>query len=698
MPFIINCLFRLFAVVFFASVIIGCHNLSTTSQNDRKNKAYIDSLIDISKQLTDNGDFVNSKIKIKEAYSFSEKNDILYGKINSCYLLCNAFYGQEIADSSSFYGEKAISYYDNSEEENNEELKKIVALVYTRLAILYVETGNYGISYRYIFESENLVNGITDAEFMLEHNGRLAHTYYFLGLFKEAQKYYNNKLALLRLNVTEYSGAMYEQGIYRDLGLTFFNLKDYNKAIVYYDSALSKLSPKPNLTDLEAKSYQIAIGIINGNKGQAYAAQKKYKEAIVELNSNIKINSKVGYDNIDATSSLIALANVYLEQNDFEKFKATISKTDSLYNARATNVYYNRMIKIKALAYEKLNDNEKGYALLKKFIAWNDSSTSSFIKNNLRFKLNKFDTEKRNKIVDNLNKETKETKRRFYLILALATLLVIIAILSIFSVYSYRKSDNKLRRLYKQLAQNQSALENSNLDMQKLVIEKNNILGIVAHDLKSPLSSIKGLTMLLDAELNSKKIIDEDIARFIDYIKVSINHMNSVTDDILEMSTLESSQTPLVMIETNVNQLINNIVMLFGLKAKEKFITIVTEYSGNILFKLNEKKIERAISNLVNNAIKFSNAGSKIIIKALLENENLIIQIIDQGIGIDEKNFESIFDRFTRSKNIGTAGEKPVGLGLSIVKQIVEKHGGTIHFTSEKNVGTTFIVTIPKTV
>jgi signal transduction histidine kinase len=204
--------------------------------------------------------------------------------------------------------------------------------------------------------------------------------------------------------------------------------------------------------------------------------------------------------------------------------------------------------------------------------------------------------------------------------------------------------------------------------------------------------------MLLDTELNSKKIIDEDIARFIDYIKVSINHMNSVTDDILEMSTLESSQTPLVMIETNVNQLINNIVMLFGLKAKEKFITIVTEYSGNILFKLNEKKIERAISNLVNNAIKFSNAGSKIIIKALLENENLIIQIIDQGIGIDEKNFESIFDRFTRSKNIGTAGEKPVGLGLSIVKQIVEKHGGTIHFTSEKNVGTTFIVTIPKTV
>lgn len=674
-------------------VFYSCNEFNNNSSTDQKQNAVIDSLFAKSKDYLDNGNINQGKQVLKECLAYSEKNNIQIGKIKSYYLLCNTFYGQGIADSSAYYGEKAITLFN--ETESNEEIKKIIALVYTRLAIVYIETGNYGISYRYIFQSEKLVSNITDTEFLLEHNDRLAYVYYNLGLFKQSQVYYNKKLSVLKKHSSKYSEALYIQGIYRDIGLTYFNLKNYDLALAYYDSALAVLEPIEQLKSSERKKIETAIGVIRGNKGQAFAAQKKYKEAIHELEENIKINSKVGYDNIDATSSLLALANVYLQQNNIEKFKSTMTSSDSLYNSRATNVYFNRMIKMKALAFEKIDDGSKGYELLKKFIAWNDSATASFIKYNLRYKLGKIDIEKRNKLIEQLNNESKETQRRFFFTLTISILLIIVVILSIIGIYNFRKSDKKLRNLYKQLAHNQAALERSNLDMQKLVIEKNNILGIVAHDLKSPLSSIKGLTTLLESELNDNKYTNDDISKFLEYIKVSTNHMNNVTDDILEMSSLESSQTSLTFTETSINKLLSEIALIFDLKLKEKFITLEIVATPSLKFKINEKKIERAIGNLVNNAIKFSNAGSSIKINAEIINNNLQISISDQGIGIDAANIHSIFDRFTKSKNIGTAGEKPVGLGLSIVKQIIEKHNGTISVQSEKNVGTTFIITIP---
>jgi two-component system sensor histidine kinase VicK len=95
------------------------------------------------------------------------------------------------------------------------------------------------------------------------------------------------------------------------------------------------------------------------------------------------------------------------------------------------------------------------------------------------------------------------------------------------------------------------------------------------------------------------------------------------------------------------------------------------------------------------NAIKFSHAGSEINIEAKKTNSNLIIIVKDKGIGIPPENINAIFERFTKVKNFGTKGEKPVGLGLSIVKQIVEKHNGTISVKSEAGAGTEFFISIP---
>ena len=108
--------------------------------------------------------------------------------------------------------------------------------------------------------------------------------------------------------------------------------------------------------------------------------------------------------------------------------------------------------------------------------------------------------------------------------------------------------------------------------MQKIVVEKNNIIGIVAHDLKSPLSNITGITELLEIDLTDKNVIDQDQLKLISYLKASALHMNNVTNDLLEMSVLDSSHAPLLLADTDINELIQKTILVFDIKTKEKLI------------------------------------------------------------------------------------------------------------------------------
>jgi signal transduction histidine kinase len=111
---------------------------------------------------------------------------------------------------------------------------------------------------------------------------------------------------------------------------------------------------------------------------------------------------------------------------------------------------------------------------------------------------------------------------------------------------------------------------------------------------------------------------------------------------------------------------------------------------------INREKIWRVVSNLISNAIKFSQAGAIIIVKAKEFKKEVRIEVKDQGIGIPDKLKAQVFNMFTDAKRPGTEGEKSFGLGLSICQQIVEKHNGRIWFESNIENGTTFYFSLPK--
>lgn len=228
--------------------------------------------------------------------------------------------------------------------------------------------------------------------------------------------------------------------------------------------------------------------------------------------------------------------------------------------------------------------------------------------------------------------------------------------------------------------------EQSNRDKSKFVL-------YVSHEIRSPINGVIGITnLLLDMEKNSEK------KEFLHLIKHSANALLEVVNNILDISKIESGKLDLQNILFSVPDTLKNIKSLFSVIAQNKEISLISYIDDNIPDNLygDYLKFQQIIINLVSNAIKFTEKG-KVVIRANVkfrntETVNIIFSIEDSGIGIPAEMKASIFESFTQVDNIVTRKEKGSGLGLTIVKKMVEILGGKIYLDSEKNEGTTFFV------
>lgn len=226
-------------------------------------------------------------------------------------------------------------------------------------------------------------------------------------------------------------------------------------------------------------------------------------------------------------------------------------------------------------------------------------------------------------------------------------------------------------------------LEGSNKD-------KDRILQVLAHDMRSPLSSIHTMSaMMIETDGLSEKnremlqlIQDSSVASY-DMVGELINALASYNKDTLECSIHD------------ISCIISRSVKIQSFNAAEKRQTIQSSNSGSVSVFIDAAKIERVINNLISNAIKFSPNGSDIAIGIQINGEVLQVSVSDRGIGIPPELSTMVFDIFTKGKRYGTAGERPFGLGLSICKQIVEAHDGRIWFESLPGEGTTFFFELP---
>lgn len=220
-------------------------------------------------------------------------------------------------------------------------------------------------------------------------------------------------------------------------------------------------------------------------------------------------------------------------------------------------------------------------------------------------------------------------------------------------------------------------------------------VGNVSHELKTPIFNIQGyLLTLLEGGIYDEKINVD----YLEKANKSVDRMIALIEDLDVISKLESGVIEMNMIKFNIVDLTKEIISSLDLKAQEKKITITIQNNLNkpVWVMADVEKISQVLINLIVNAIKYGKEKGDIIIKIFDLDENILIEVADDGQGIEEKHHKRLFERFYRTDRGRARDAGGTGLGLAIVKHVIEAHQQTINLRSTVDVGSTFSFTLQK--
>ena len=229
-------------------------------------------------------------------------------------------------------------------------------------------------------------------------------------------------------------------------------------------------------------------------------------------------------------------------------------------------------------------------------------------------------------------------------------------------------------------------------ELNTLEDDQRKFISNVSHDFRSPLTSIKGY---VEAMLDGT-IPPEMQEKYLNIIVFETDRLSKLTQSLLELNKYGNHGTMLDVSEFDINQLIKMTCLTFEGTCKAKRISFHLILAGKTLYvKADMSKIQQVVYNLIDNAIKFSHHDSEITIETTKKSEKVFVSVKDTGIGIPKDSQNKIFERFYKTDLSRGKDKKGSGLGLSIVKEIIQAHDENINVISTEGVGTEFIFTLP---
>jgi signal transduction histidine kinase len=222
---------------------------------------------------------------------------------------------------------------------------------------------------------------------------------------------------------------------------------------------------------------------------------------------------------------------------------------------------------------------------------------------------------------------------------------------------------------------------------------RNQFLGIVSHELRTPLTSILSFIELIRAEADG---LTPDGRSFLDIIERNADRMYQLIGDLLMLDRLESGALPLDLTEFSVAELVTQAVRAARPGADKQGVTLeVVRAAPGPPVKGDSRRLMQVLDNLIANAVKFSHRNGLVRVTTTHRGQTWRIDVADGGIGIPAEELDQLFSRFVRGSNAMTAGVAGSGVGLSIVKYLVEMHGGRVKVRSTLGRGSTFSVYLP---
>jgi signal transduction histidine kinase len=256
------------------------------------------------------------------------------------------------------------------------------------------------------------------------------------------------------------------------------------------------------------------------------------------------------------------------------------------------------------------------------------------------------------------------------------------------------KLQRQILALNRELSDLARQLHLANAELIELNDLKNRFLAMAAHDLRKPVNVISIYSEFLLEEAAEK--LGEEHAGFLRTCVDAADGMKRLIDNFLDISLIESGQLRIERVLTSVPELIHNAIPLVRLLADRRNVELVLDTrDANRRAFLDATKFSQILVNLLSNAIEHSEAGQRVWFSSRWEGPELLFTVRDEGCGIPEEHKPLLFLPFTRAGTLKTCGERSMGLGLSISRQVAEAHGGRIWLDPSEGPGTAFVVAVP---
>lgn len=559
----------------------------------------------------------------------------------------------------------------------------------------YFNLNQYNDSYQCYFQGYLIAKNYLNKRSLSDYTYRMGMIMYKQTHYKQAVQYFKDSyaqdLSAPDNGKNDFPAFYRRQELLDNIAISYKHCGNIDSALFYFDKTLVFIDNNNDRFKDRADLLEIAKGVVYGNKADALIINRQYDKAKGLLKKSIAINLKKGGDNRDAELSEIKLAQIYYNQNKgdslYKQLTSLRKQLDVLNNPDA-ETDWNRLM---GAYYLKKKNIVKALTYIQNYNLFKDSAIkrlSTLKESDVNQQLANFEKQYE---IENLSNNNKLQK--IYLSVAIICALMAIAIIFlVWRNWGRSKQDViTVKKLNEEINSQKKDLEKALEEIKNSSREKDRILRTVAHDLRNPLGGIASLTSIMVEETG----YDTDLQYQLKIIKDTSSDTLELINEILEATNNTSTELKKQLVE--VNSLLNNSIELLKFKASEKHQEIILDPLTTVeQLYINREMIWRVVSNLISNAIKFSPVGETIHLKCVSESSHIQISVSDHGIGIPDEMKDKVFNMFTDAKRAGTIGEKSFGLGLSICKQIIEKHHGKIWFDSKPGKGTTFYIRLPK--
>ncbi|MFM9910085.1 MAG: ATP-binding protein [Chitinophagaceae bacterium] len=490
----------------------------------------------------------------------------------------------------------------------------------------------------------------------------------------EAKKFFLS-CANLALQSREISSVLTS---YDNLGAIYSQLGQYDSALIFLEEAL--------LIGREAGSLIDTSGTYN-NIGSIYFKQKKFSLALEYFSKNYANHRLQEDQHAQLWIDHINLADVYTELKRFDSADFHASKAMELVVEMGSKTKEADTYLMLARLNEHRGNFANAYQYLTKWHALDTSLVNDKIQKTISELQERFHAKERDidniLLTESIEKARYRNRSMFYLVIALAIIGILIA------TGFFIKRNANLR-----LSKTSEVIKLKNRRLAEINEEKNSLIGIVSHDLAMPFATINMWGSLLENDSNA---LSNEQQKALMRIKQAGAYGQEMIQRILDVEKLDKGNYSFQPEDFDLVFFIKSIIEDFLPEAVKKSIIMRINFPEKAITILSDKQLlRRMLENLISNALKYSPLNSTVWIEIDEQTDAVQLKIRDEGVGISREELPRIFSKYSNISSKTTAGEKSIGLGLFIVKGIVERLNGNIYCDSDEGKGTSFTVLLKK--